>query len=262
MELSGRRVMVTGASRGIGEAIAVAFAAAGAGVVLVARSREPLEQLAKRLGGVAVPADLAEPEQIVGLVEDVECLHGPVDVLVNNAGVGRPGPYATYPHDELERLFQVNLLAPARLTRDLLPRMLERGRGHVVNVSSLAAAVTAPGLAPYCSSKAGLSHLTAALRHELRGTPVGTTLVEIGTTVPSELLAEVMAPDAYAPTREAFERLYRLRLTVDVPREQVADAIVGAVRRNREHVVLPRRAFGVGALPEIPRRVTELLLRR
>src|SRR5438270_1182576 len=102
MELAGRRVLIPGASRGIGQALAERFTAAGARVALVARSEGPLKELADRLGGTAHPADLCDPEQLAGLVERVEADGGPVDVLVNNAGVDRAGFITEIPAEDVE----------------------------------------------------------------------------------------------------------------------------------------------------------------
>src|SRR5438270_4851520 len=115
MELAGRRVLITGASRGIGEALARRFATAGAGVALVARSEEPLKRLASETGGVAFPADLNDRAAVRGLIERVEADGGPVDVLVNNAGIDLAGWLPGAEPAELERLYQVNLVAPAVL---------------------------------------------------------------------------------------------------------------------------------------------------
>lgn len=259
MELRNRRVLITGASRGIGEALATSFAREGAQVVLVARGRRELEEIGKRVGGIPHPADLSDPAERGRLISDVEREVGPIDVLVNNAGVGGSGAFAGFPPEDIERTYGVNLVAPARLIRDVLPGMLERKRGHIVNVSSLAACVTAPGLAPYCSSKAGLSHLTATLRHELAGTPIGTTLAEIGTS-PTAMLDEITAPGSFAPTRSAFDALYRVHLMVDSPREAVADAIVAAVRRGRPFVRMPRRAAILSMLSNLPRRAHRAMM--
>src|SRR4051812_17274202 len=97
MDLAGKRVLITGASRGIGEAMAIAFAGAGARVALVARSEGPLKELASRLGGTAYPADLCDPDTVDGLVDRVEADGGPIDVLVNNAGVDVAGDFVTTP---------------------------------------------------------------------------------------------------------------------------------------------------------------------
>ena len=256
MELAGKRVLVTGASRGIGEALAGDFAAAGARVVLVARSEGPLKELAGRLGGIAHPADLADPEQVSGLIGRVEADGGPVDILVNNAGVDKTSAFAGTSPADVDVLFRVNLLTPVELCRQVLPGMLERRRGHIVNVSSLAGVGPFPGMAMYASSKAGLNQFTAGLRADLRGTPVRTTLVELG-LIPTDMAESALQ---YGPARRSFERTYKLHLLADVRREDVADAVVDAIRHERRHVRLPRRAILFPLLGEAPRRIVELLL--
>ena len=256
MELSGRRVLVTGGSRGIGEALARRFAAAGARVALVARSEAAIGRLAGELGGSAHAADLDDPDQVRGLIGRIEADGGPVDVLVNNAGIEGVGPFEAQSPEEVETTFRVNLLTPAELARQVVPGMLRRGRGHVVNVSSLAGTAVFPGMVSYSSTKAGLSQLTAGLRADLRGTPVGTTLVELG-PIPTDMLARV---ESWAPTRASFRRLYRLGLLVDVDRETVARSVVDAVQAGRRHVRHPKRAAIFPLLAEAPRRTVELLL--
>jgi short-subunit dehydrogenase len=256
MEPAGRRVLITGASRGIGEALAEAFARAGAKVALVARSDGPLKELAGRLGGTAHPADLADPDQVNGLVERVEADGGPVDVLVNNAGIGKAGWFPAASPSDVESLYRLNLLAPVELCRQAIPRMLERGRGHVVNISSIAGAGAFPGLVLYASSKAGLSHFTAILRADLKGLPVGTTLVEVG-PVPSDLLD---GSHGYRPTHESWQRGYRLGIVADTTKEHLAESVVDAVRRGKRHVRLPRRMIAFPLLAEAPRRLAELIL--
>jgi short-subunit dehydrogenase len=256
MELRGKRVLITGASRGIGEAFAHAFTGAGATVALVARTEDSLRALAAKLGGTAHPADLSDSTQVATLVQRVEDEAGPVDVLVNNAGIESTGGFADAPDDELRRVTEVNYLAPAELCRQAIPRMLRRGGGHIVNVSSLAGITVFPGLVTYAASKAALSHFTAGLRADLRGLPIGTTLVELG-AVPTDLLAKA---DNYEPTAKSFQRAYRLRTAVDVPREKVAEEVVKAVHKGRRHVRLPKRSVPFAMLVEVPRRATEILL--
>lgn len=256
MDLQGRRVLVTGASRGIGEATARAFAAAGATVALVARDAARLTALADELGGSAHPCDLTDAAATAALVDTVEQGAGPVDVLVNNAGLAPGGFFPDLDAAELEAVYRVNLLAPVQLCRVVLPGMLERGRGHVVNVSSLAGVAAYPGMAVYASTKAGLTQFTEVLALDLKGLPVGTTVVQLG-PIPTDMLDHV---NDYAPTRDSFDRGYRLRLIVDIPRERVADAVVDAVRRDRSHVRLPRRAAAFPLLAEAPRRISDLLL--
>ena len=256
MELRGKRVLITGASRGIGESLARAFAGAGATVALVARTEEAIRALAAELGGTAHPADLSDPKQVAILISHVEDEAGPVDVLVNNAGVGTPGAFTDAPDDDLRRVTEVNYLAPAELCRQAIPRMLRRGGGHIVNISSNAGCAVVPGLVAYSASKAALSHFTAGLRADLRGFPIGITLVELG-PIPTDMLA---GTEDYEPTAKSFERFYRTRLMVQVPREKVAAEVVEAVRKGRRHVRLPKRAVLAPLLSEAPRRSMELLL--
>jgi len=256
VELRGKRVLITGASRGIGESFAYAFAAAGATVALVARSEDSIRALAAELGGTAHPADLSDPKQVGALISHVEDEAGPVDVLVNNAGVGPPGALTDMSDEDLRLVNEVNYLTPAELCRQAIPRMLRRGGGHIVNMSSVAGCGVVPGLVAYCASKAALSHFTAGLRADLRGLPVGTTLVELG-PIPTDMMAEA---EDYGPTAKSFERFYRTRLMVEVPREKVADEVVEAVRKGRKHVRMPKRAVLFPLLCEAPRLTVELLL--
>jgi uncharacterized protein len=256
MDLDGRRVLVTGASRGIGEALARRFATAGASVALVARNGDAIRALAVELGGTAHPTDLTDREQVRSLVARVEDEAGPVDVLVNNAGVDRAGWIASQGADDLEDLFRLNLITPTELCRQAIPGMVDRGRGHIVNISSSAGVGAFPGLAAYSASKAGLTHLTAGLRADLKGLDVGTTVVELG-PVPTDMLDHV---ESYEPSARSFRRGYRLGILADVSRETVADRVVEAVEKGRRHVRLPRRLMGFSLLTEAPRRVTELLL--
>ena len=178
MTLAGQRVLITGASRGIGWSIARQCAEAGAAVALVARSGQRVERLAQELGGTAYVADLSRCDQVGELIARVES-DGPVDILVNNAArAATAGLMALTPQDVVE-LTQLNLATPIELCRRIVPGMIERGGGHVVNISSLAATGVLPGLAVYSATKAALSHFSAGLRADLKGHPVGVTLVEL-----------------------------------------------------------------------------------
>jgi short-subunit dehydrogenase len=254
MELRGKRVLITGASRGIGESLSHAFAGAGATVALVARTKHAIRELAAELGGTAHPADLSDPTQVADLIGQIEEEVGPVDVLVNNAGVGTGAAFADAL--DLRETTQVNYVAPAELCRQAIPRMLGRGGGHIVNISSLAGCGVLPGLVTYSASKAALSHFTSGLRADLRGLAIGTTLVELG-PIPTDMMART---DDYEPTAAAFRRFYWMRLMVDVSREKVADEVVEAVQKGRKHVRLPKRAALFPMLCEAPRRATEVIL--
>ncbi len=256
MDLAGAHVLVTGASRGIGAGLARAFAEAGARVTGVARDAEAVAALAAETGGTSLAADLLDRDALRGLVARAEEAAGPVDVLVNNAGVDLTGAFTDLGADDLERLVSLDLLAPMELTRQALPGMIERGRGHVVNVASLAGVAVFPGLVAYSACKAGLTHFTAGLRADLRGLPIGTTVVEVG-LVPTDMGESVVG---YGPTASSFKRFERLGLLADTPVDRLSAATVDAVRKDRRHVRLPKRATGFAMLTEAPRRLTEMTL--
>ena len=170
----GRTALVTGASAGIGEAFARRLAAAGACVVLVSRSEDALRALAAELGGgaVALAEDLQQPGASARLAERLDAEGLAVDVLVNNAGVDLPGPFAAQDPDALEAMVALNCGALTGLTRRLLPGMLARRRGGVLNVASMAAFQPTVGMATYAATKAYVLRLTQALHYELKGTGV------------------------------------------------------------------------------------------
>lgn len=256
MRLSLSRALITGASRGLGRSIAEALAGRGATVALVARNAGELEILAKELDGQAYPTDLGEPAAVEALVDRVEA-DGPVDILINNAGIDRVGRFPEASAQEVRDLLQVNLAAPMELCRQLMPRMVARGRGHIVNVSSFGAISTGPGVTLYGASKAGLSHFTAGIRSELRGKPVNTTLVQIG-EVKTDMIDHIRA---FGPARRTIERAEKLRMTAPAMEPGVvAAAIADAIERNRRHVVLPRSILPMAKFAEFPRRVSEIML--
>jgi uncharacterized protein len=253
MELTGSRVLVTGASRGIGKALARRFAAEGARVALVARTASAIENLADELGGDAYVADLAQPEERRSMWERVVS-DGQVDVLVNNAGLDNPGLLVDQTTDSIEAVLHLNLHAPIDLCRMAIPHMLENGAGHLVNVSSMAGIVSLPGTSVYSASKAGLTHFTSGLRNDLRGRPIGTTVVEVGVT--QTAMGDHVRE--FPSSGRALRRLERLQLTTDTDLERLVEATVQAVARGKRHVRLPRRSAPYAALVELPRRLAEL----
>jgi short-subunit dehydrogenase len=255
MKLSGARFVVTGASRGIGARLATQLAERGARVALVARSGEAIAGLAGELGGDAYPADLADPSTIEPLVRAIET-DGPINVLVNNAGIDLTGAFVDLEPQRIRELIAVNLVAPMLLCRAVIPTMRVRGSGHIMNVSSLAGTNALPGLAPYSTSKAGLSHFTAALRAECKGTGITTTLAEIG-PVESSMMESLHGHPA---TERALARLRLLQLAVELDMDDVVSALVSGIEHERRHVRLPKRNALFPILTEAPRRMTELLL--
>ena len=233
MRLAGAVCLVTGASAGIGRATVDALTARGARVVALARDAERLTGVGER----QIAWDLAEP---AGVADEV----GPVDVLVNNAGFGWAGPVAETP--EVERLVAVNLVAPIVLARSFVPAMVAAGRGHVVNVSSIAGYVGPREEAVYAATKGGLIAFSESLRYELRGTGVGVTLVAPG------VIATGFFERRGTPYARSWPR--------PIPAARVAEAIADAIEHARDEVFVPRWMSGVarlrGAAPGLFRYLT------
>jgi short-subunit dehydrogenase len=181
-DLRGRNALVTGASGGLGTHIARRLAREGMNVAVSGRREDALTLIAKELSGLgvkseAVPADLADLDQIGSLVGRSEDRLGPIDLLVNNAGIEITSSFTGYAVGELRTVVDVNLTAPLLLTRLLTPGMLERGRGHVVFISSAAGKVGTAYQEPYSATKAGLVALTQSLRAEYLASEVGFSVV-------------------------------------------------------------------------------------
>jgi short-subunit dehydrogenase len=255
MDLDGRHVVITGASRGVGAALADEFAARGARLTLLARSVEALEGVAARTGGNAMPADLADRDQVDGLISRIEAAYGPVDVLVNNAGIDLTGSFMDMPMTDIERMVQLNAITVAELTRQVLPGMIERGGGHVVQVSSLAGTGTFPGISVYGATKSFVTHMTAGIRLEMKGLPIGLTVVETGLITPTDMADSVLS---YAPTKASFKRFALLLPDTDV--HKLAAKAVKAVEKGKRTVRLPARAFLFPMLTNAPRRLVEMFL--
>jgi 3-oxoacyl-[acyl-carrier protein] reductase len=182
-ELKGKTALVTGASRGIGLAVARALVEAGAWVAMVARTEADLARAAEEVGGHPIPADVTSPATVHGLTGYVtELLGDTPDLLVNSAGVFALSPLARTDPAEFQRQLSVNLFGPFLLIRAFLPLMLQRGSGHVVNLGSVAGRVAFPENGAYGASKFGLRGMHEVLVQEIRGTGVRATLVEPGAT--------------------------------------------------------------------------------
>lgn len=177
-------VAITGASQGLGEALARELARAGADVTLVARRRDALEKLAAELPtrSFVVAQDLTDVERAAAWVPEAESALGPIDVLVSNAGLLTLGAAATFDGAEADRMMAINVLAPMRLVRAVLPGMLARKRGTIVNVTSMAAWVSLPGWLYQTASKTASAAFSEGLKRELEGTGVHVLTVYPGPT--------------------------------------------------------------------------------
>lgn len=231
---TGKTALITGASSGIGAAAARLLAERGLTVLLTARRAERLEQVAAQItaqGGHAhlFPADLADPAQRLDLLSRVQTAFGCPDALVNNAGFGWYGYLHEMPWETAREQIEVNLSAPVHLTRLLLPDMLARRSGVIVNISSIAGGMPNQGVAIYAASKAFLDSFTTSLHRELVGSGVSAGTVRPG-PVASEFFDEARRlPNGRSVPAEQFA----------VPPEQVARAVWSMLRRPRRCIYVP-----------------------
>lgn len=203
--LEGRTVLVTGASRGIGLAVARRLAAAGARLAMVARGEAELAQRARELSGESVPGDVASAAGAYEVARRAEAALGSApEILVNAAGSFLLAPIAETEPEEFQLQLAVNLGAPFFLMRVFLPGMLARGSGHIVNVGSVAGRTSMAGNGAYSASKFGLRGLHQVLAEEIRGTGVRATLVEPSAT--DTALWDPLDPDARSdlPSRSSM----------------------------------------------------------
>jgi len=225
-------VLVTGATGGIGHAIARAFAARGASVILTGRRADVLDRLAQEVGGRALRCDLANPDDVERLAR--EAAQAPVDVLVANAGLPASGLITELTQEQIDRMLDVNLRAPIALTHALAPGMMERGRGHIVFISSLAGKVASPASSVYSATKFGLRGFALGLREDLRPHGVGVSVVLPGFISDAGLFAD--AGDIKLPPG----------IRTRTP-EQVADGVIKAIERNRAEIQIAPLTLRLGA---------------
>lgn len=234
--MSDRVVVVTGASSGIGEATARAFGRVGDRVVVVARRAERLQRLAAALpDALAVPADLARAEEAARVVQAALDRYGRVDVLVNNAGLGRYDWLEYLPVDEIEAQVQVNLLAAILLCRAVLPVMLAQRRGVIINVGSVAGRIATPTMSIYNAAKFGLDGFSEALHREVAPRGIHVCVIAPGPVLGTEFGAHGRPDRGLRAVRGRWRQLRWLRTDA----ERVATAIVGLAERPRRRVVVP-----------------------
>jgi short-subunit dehydrogenase len=243
MQISGSKVLLTGATGGLGQAIARALHGRGAQLILTGRRAEVLEPLAAELGARTLAVDLGQAAEIDRLVREA----GEVDILLANAALPASGRLDSFAIEEIDRALDVNLRAPIALAHALVPAMVGRGNGHLLFMSSLAGKAATPGTSLYNATKYGLRGFAAALRAELRENGVGVSAVFPGFIRDAGMFADSGAKlPAGIGTRSP---------------EDVAKAVVNAIERNRGEVDVAPVAMRVGAIfgglaPEVAARVT------
>lgn len=233
--LRGRTAVVTGASRGIGLAVARELAGAGAKVAMVARTEDDLLAAAEPIAGIPISADVSDPEAVGSLVARVgQSFGGPPDIVISAAGAFAIAPVAETDPRDLERQVAVNLIGPFLVTRGFLPGMLRRRSGHVVNVGSVAGRVPLPGNGAYAASKYGLRGFHEVLAQEVSGSGVRATLLEPSAT--DTPLWDPLDPDSRPdlPSRSDMLRPEHVARAVLYAVSQPAEVEVSllAIRRN------------------------------
>lgn len=229
MTLTGGRILLTGATGGIGHAIARGLAARGAGLILTGRRADVLESLAEEVGGHAVGCDLYERDDIERLTREA----ADVDVLVANAALPASGALTELTQAQIDRMLEVNLRAPIALARALAPGMIERRRGHMVFISSLAGKTSSPASSIYSATKFGLRGFALGIREDLRPHGVGVSVVLPGFIRDAGMFADAdVELPAGVGTRSP---------------QDVADGVIRAIERNRAEVEIAPVSLRLGA---------------
>jgi len=233
MKVDGARVLLTGASRGIGAATAPELARRGATLAIAARTRQSLDNVARdcrALGAEVhvIVADMAQEKEVSAMVATAQRHMGGVDVLINNAGLGLTNPIAELSAEDLRYVFEVNVVAPHVATIAALPEMTRRRSGRIINVGSVASHISTPNLGGYAATKFALKAMTDALRMELRGTGVKVTLICPGPIATEFVVNSAGEAEGRLPTKP-----------IGAPPEDVAKAICKAITRGAVELFIP-----------------------
>lgn len=234
--LRGKVVLITGASSGFGEDAARLFAREGCKVVLAARRLERLQALAAEIQNVggeafAIPVDVNQSAEIDVMVRSVLDLYGRIDILFNNAGFGAVDWFENLePQRDIETLIRVNLIGTMLVTQAVLPHMLRRRKGHIINMASVAGLIAAPLITTYSASKYGVRAFTDSLRREVA--PFG---IKVSGIYPGPAETEFGSHLKKDPRRETIDKLIDLRMTS----EYVARRVIGLAKRPRRSLVIP-----------------------
>lgn len=243
-------VAITGASVGIGEAMARAFAAKGASLTLIARRKEKLEALAKDLGPKVYvhELDLSQSDRATEWIAPAEKALGPIDVIVNNAGVQHVERVTDAVPEEGEKLLRLNVFTPLRIVRALLPGMIARKSGTIVDISSMCAVTPLPGMYYYNASKGALAVASEGLRGELRGTGVHVLTVYPGP----------IATDMGTTGLAKYESTWASKLSPMGTADELARMVVRGVEKKKARIVYPRSLAIALLFPRLSRWVTAI----
>jgi short-subunit dehydrogenase len=238
-------VLVTGATGGLGDAIAREFSARGASLVLTGRRVDALESLARELGARVIACDLSDRDETDRLIGEV----GEVDILIANAGVPASGRFTELTEEQIDRMLEVNLRAPIALARGLAPSMAARRRGHIVFISSLSGKTAQPASSIYSATKFGLRGFALGLRADMRAHGVGVSLVLPGFIRDAGMFADAgIALPFYVGTRTPAD---------------VSAAVIRAIERNRAEIDVAPPAVRLGtAFASIAPQLAETVSRR
>jgi uncharacterized protein len=232
MTFQDRVVLITGASSGIGRCLAVDLAERGAVVVGCGRSLDRLQALSREFerrspSSTVIKCDVAQLDQVRAMVTNVLSEFGKIDILINNAGVGMRKPFVETSIGVIEELTKINYLGTVYCTHEVLPSMIARRSGHIVNISSVAGKIGALNVAAYCGSKFAINGLSESLYYELK--PLG---VDVSVICPGPVRTDFNKPFADMPPKSPASLV--------VSPEFVSAAVIKAIEKDRFEVVLPR----------------------
>lgn len=234
--LENKVVLITGASSGFGEDAAWLFAQEGCKVILAARRLDRLQRLAAKIqdaGGeaLAIPVDIVNPDDVDNMVQTAIELYDRIDILFNNAGIGRVAWFEEHePDRDIDLLIKVNLIGTMRVTRMVLPHMIARREGHIINMISVAGLTASPLIASYAASKNGLRAFNTALRREVR--PLG---IQVSAIYPGPASTEFGSHVGKSAAYQSFRSKFKMRMTSSY----VARRIVDIAKRPRRSLVIP-----------------------
>ncbi|MPZ77609.1 MAG: SDR family oxidoreductase [Deltaproteobacteria bacterium] len=232
MNFKNQFILITGASSGIGKRLAIDLAARGAVIIACARSPDRLEAALTEIRrtsprSTAIRCDVGSRDQARAMVGKVLGDFGAIDILINNAGVGMRKPFVETPLDTLEQIMRTNYLGAVYCTHAVLPSMIARGRGHIVNISSVAGHIGTLNMAGYCASKFALNGFSESLYHELKPRGIHVSLVCPG------------------PVKTDFNRSFadttpKSPKSMTISPESVSKTVIRAIEKNRFEVITPR----------------------